>query len=259
MSPSLAAYRMRNEDAPLDLVKASPEWQPVIGLIDGWARQPLGPRSGFSSDELDAFARKHGLRFPPPLREWWRLAGRHPLVAADTRDYNSCFLGPENCVDFSRRDFLMIALDDFQNETGNGILTNFLSHPDPEIFGINTTIRPGDAPRLDWYQGKFIGTGLRVPTLALHSLMFYLFDRRPLLRDSVVCLELEDKRLGNVVPDARMIADLGLTLFANPTSIGDIYSDGADVIYHWMFGFACRNEDAADRIRRLVATRRRDW
>lgn len=29
MSPSLAAYRLRNEDAPLDLVKASPEWQPV--------------------------------------------------------------------------------------------------------------------------------------------------------------------------------------------------------------------------------------
>jgi hypothetical protein len=250
---------MRNEDAPLDLVVASPEWQPVIGLIDGWARQPLGPGSGYSSSELDGFARRHGLRFPPPLREWWRLAGRHPLVAANTRDYNSCFLGPDNCVTFSRGDFLMIALDDFQNETGNGILTSFLSHPDPEIFGINTTIGPGDAPRLDWYKGTFIGTGLRVPTLAFNSLMFHLFDRRPLLRDGVVLLELEDERLRGVLPDERMIAELGLKLFTNPTRIGDIYSDGADVTYEWLYGFACRNEDAAERVRRLVATRSRDW
>ena len=36
--------------------------------------------SGYSPQELDDFSRTLGIRFPPTLREWWRLAGRHPFV-----------------------------------------------------------------------------------------------------------------------------------------------------------------------------------
>ena len=258
MSP-LAAHRMRGEDAPLDLLLDSADWHPVISLINGWAKQPLGPGCGYAPDELDAIGRRYGLRFPPLLREWWRLAGRHPLVTADMRSVNSCLLGPEDCVRFSSGDFLMIALDDFQTESGNGILTTFLSHPDPEIFGLNTITTPNESPGLDWYKGKFIVTGLRIPTLIFVTLLSHLFDCGEALRDDAVHLVLEDESLGHMLPDERMKAELGLTPFANPTMIGDTYSDGVDVIYHWMRGFACRTELAARRVSRIVPVKRREW
>ena len=39
MSQSLDDYRMRNEDAPLELLRESAEWKPVIRLIDAWATE----------------------------------------------------------------------------------------------------------------------------------------------------------------------------------------------------------------------------
>ncbi|MFC0240148.1 hypothetical protein [Rhodopseudomonas telluris] len=101
--------------------------------------------------------------------------------------------------------------------------------------------------------------GCGCPALAFISLLFHLLERRPLLRDGVVSLKFEDERMRGVVPDERIIAELGLKLFASPTRIGDISSDGAAIIYDSLYGFACRNEDAAERVRRLVATRSRDW
>lgn len=259
MPASLAAYRMRGQDAPLDLIFDSADWHAVIGLINGWARQPLRPGCGYAPDELDAIGHRSGLRFPPLLREWWRLAGRHPLVRANVASVNSCLLGPEDCVRFSRGDFLMIALDDFQTESGNGILTNCLSHPDPEIFGVNTITTPCESPGLDWYKGKFIVTALRVPTLIFATLLSQLFDCGKALRDDAVHLVLEDDSLGPTLPDDRMKAELRLTRFANPTMIGYVYSDGVDVIYYWMRGFACRTELAAKRVSRVVPVRRREW
>ena len=77
---TIEGYRERNEDAPLDLVRQSEDWTPVVRLINGWAREKLGEHSGYSPQELDHWSRTLGVRFPPVLREWWRLAGRHPFV-----------------------------------------------------------------------------------------------------------------------------------------------------------------------------------
>ena len=52
-SRSIGSYRACNENAPLDLVRESAEWTPVIRLIDAWAKEKLGPNSGYSSEELD--------------------------------------------------------------------------------------------------------------------------------------------------------------------------------------------------------------
>jgi hypothetical protein len=41
----------------------------------------LAPSHGYTAEELDRIEAETGVMFPPVLREWWRLAGKHPLVA----------------------------------------------------------------------------------------------------------------------------------------------------------------------------------
>jgi hypothetical protein len=45
---------------------------------------------------------------------------------------------------------------------------------------------------------------------------------------------------------------LNLKHFPNDPVVGDIYSDGLDIIYFWLHGWACRTKEAADRLRQLA-------
>jgi hypothetical protein len=250
---SIEDCRERNEDARLDVVKESKEWRPVVRLIDGWANQKLGSTSGYSSEELDHFSRVQGVRFPPMLREWWRLAGRHPFVEPGLCSDNARFLQPHDKWLFDRRDFLAIAVDDWQTWSCNGIHVDLLSEVNPEVHGINGTIGPKDAPGLNWYKGAFIATGLRVPALIFSTLLYHLFTPSPFVRSEAVYLAVEREGLRGGQPDERLIAKLGLKRFPNETIIGDIYSDGEDIIYWWMMGCACRSSEAAERVLSAVA------
>jgi len=251
-SHSIEHYRARNEDAPLDLVRESDAWKPVVRLIDGWAKEKLGSMSGYFSQELDHFSRTQGVRFPPVLREWWRLAGHHPFVTTGLLPGNASFLGPDDRGLLSRRDFLAIVVDDEQTWSCNGIHVDFLSDADPEVHGINSTIGPNDDPSLDWYKGAFIATGLRVPALIFTTLLCHLFEPSPLVRDEAIHMELERQGLLGGDPDERLISKLGLKRYPNDTIVGDIYSDGEDIIYWWLMGCACRSAEAAERVCRAV-------
>jgi hypothetical protein len=254
-SHSIEDYRRRNEDAPLHLVREA--WRPVVGLIDGWAKEKLSSTSGYSPQELDHFSRTHGVRFPPVLREWWRLAGRHPFVEIGLLPGNAKLLAPHDHWLVRCRDCLMIAVDDVQTWSGNGIHADFLLEADPEVHGINGTISPDDVPSLNWYKCKYIATGLRVPALIFATLLYHLFEPSPLVRDDAVHLEVERGPLLGGEPDERLVSNLKLACFPNKTIVGDIYSDGEDIIYFWLRGWACRTAEAADRVRRLVPTQPR--
>src|SRR5688572_19227289 len=108
MPRSIEGYRTRNEDAPLELVRESEEWKPVIRAIDRWAKQTLDPMSGYSSQELDEVSWDEGVRFPALLREWWRLAGRHPFVKPGLLPDNAAFVGPHQRGWTVHRDFFAI-------------------------------------------------------------------------------------------------------------------------------------------------------
>jgi hypothetical protein len=257
-SRSIDDFRNRHEDAPLDLVRESEDWKPVVRLIDGWAKESLGATSGYSSQELDHFSRTHGVRFPPVLREWWRLAGHHPFVEIGLLPDNALLIGPHDPYLVDIPDFLAIAVDDVQTWSGNGIHVDFLSEPDPEVYGINGTIGPADVPSLNWYKGMFIATGLRVPSLIFATLLYHLFEPSPLVRDEAVYLEVEGDKFLSREPNERLVSNLSLKCFPNDTIVGDIYSDGEDIIYFWLLGFVCRTAEAAERVRQLVPTRPRD-
>jgi len=257
-SHSIEDYRSRDEDAPLHLVREA--WRPVVRLIDGWAKEKIGMRSGYSSQELDDFSRTHRVRFPPTLREWWRLAGRHPFVEIGLLPGNSMLLPPHDHWLVKCRDFLMIAVDDVQTWSGNGIHADFLSEPDPEIHGINGITDADESPDLPWYNDKYIATELRVPTLVFTTLLYHLFEPSQLVRDDAVYLAREGDPLllGGRRPDERLISNLKLKHFPNITIVGDIYSAGLDIIYFWLLGWACRTTEAADRVRQLVPTQPRE-
>lgn len=253
---SIDDYRARGEDAPLDLVRDSADWKPVIRLIDGWATEKLSATSGYSSRELDDRSRARAVRFPPVLREWWRLAGRHPFVDPGLMSANAAFISPPHS-DLIRTDWLTIAIDDVQTHSGNGIHLDFLSLADPPVHGVNGTIGPDDAPRLNWYKGRFIATELRIPAIVFATLLSHLFEPSDLVVETAAYLGVDRQGLRGGQPDEKLVMVLGLRCFPNPTIVGDLYSDGEDIIYWWMMGFACRTAEAADRVRQIVPTRAR--
>lgn len=254
-SRTIEDYRRRNGDAPLDLVRQSEDWKPVVRLIDGWAKEKLGDDSGYSREELDHWSGTLGVRLPPVLREWWRLAGRHPFVEPGLLPDNSKFLTPRERP-LVQNELLAIAVDDIQTWSCNGIHTDFLSEANPEVHGINGTIGPDDDPSLTWYKGKFIATGLRVPALIFTTLLHHLFEPSPLIQDTVGHLKIDRQGLRGGKPDERLVSALGLKRFPNDTIVGDIYSDGLDIIYWWMRGCACRTPEAAELVRRATRPKR---
>jgi hypothetical protein len=247
-SRSIEHYRTRNEDAPLDLVRDSVAWKPVIRLIEAWAKEKLDSTSGYSSQELDNFSRIHGIPFPSVVREWWRLAGHHPFVKPGTYPGNATFLGPHDRGLVGHQDFLAIAVDDVQTGSCNGIHVDFLADADPEVYGINGTITPDDDRSLKWYKGRFIETGLRVPALIFTTLLYHLCRPSPLVRDEAVYLKVERHGLRGGQPDQNLVSTLKLSRFPNDTIVGDIYSDGEDIIYWWLMGCACRTAEVAERV-----------
>ncbi|MGE3626336.1 MAG: hypothetical protein AB7G34_08180 [Hyphomicrobiales bacterium] len=249
---SVEHYRARNEDAPFELLRGSNAWRPVVRLIDAWAKEELGSTSGYSSRELDCFSDALGIRFPAVVREWWRLAGHHPFVETGLLPDNARFLKPSDKSLLSCPDLFIIVVDDVQTWSCNGIHTDFLSDANPEVHGLNGMIGPADDTSLKWYKEKFIATGLRVPDLIFATLLYHLCMRSPLVRDEAVYLQLERQGLWGGEPDDRLVLGLGLSRYPNPTIVGDLYSDGEDIIYCWLTGCACRTEAAAERVRRVA-------
>ncbi len=54
------------------------------------------------------------------------------------------------------------------------------------------------------------------------------------MRDEAVYLEIESKGPRGRELEERLISKLGLKHFPNKTLVGDIYSDGEDIIYYWL-------------------------
>ena len=257
-SRSIQDYRARNEDAPLDLLLKSETWKPLVSLINGWAKEALSSESGYSPQELDKFAWRQGVSFPPVLREWWRLAGRHPFVSPGLMSENASFLSPHHRGWSFHRDLFAIAVDDIQTQNCNGIHFDFLSDLDPEVHGMNSTVTPEHDPDLNWYKNRFIGMRLRVPSLVFVTLLYHLFTPNPLVRDGVVYLEVDRGDTRGSRPDERLMSGFGLQLLQSPNLVGDIYYNGADVIYWWFLGCVCKSADAAERVLKAVPTRLRE-
>ena len=188
-SHAIDDYRNRNEDAPLHLVREtwsarhSPDrW---LGQGENWL-ECLGirPRNSMISPGLTAFAFllhcANGGAWPAAIRSWKSglLPGNSSCLAPHYRWLVKC------------RDFLMIAVDDVQTGSGNGIHVDFLSEPDPEVHGINGITDADEFPDLPWYKDKYIATGLRVPTLIFTTLLYHLFQPSPLVRDDAVYLKV---------------------------------------------------------------------
>jgi hypothetical protein len=86
-------------------------------------------------------------------------------------------------------------------------------------------------------------------------LLYHLFEPSPLVVDGTVYLKVERKGLLGGDPDETLIAKLGLERFPNPTIVGDLYSNGEDIIYWWLRGCACRTAAAAERVYGVASVR----
>jgi hypothetical protein len=134
--PSLLDDRRQRRDTPLDVLRASSEWQPVVGLIDAWARVPLAPSHGYAAEELDRIEAETGVMFPPVLREWWRLAGKHPLVAEIGDGDTHSFWLPGRVVPRTGP-IIPVTIVDAQAGVEIGIHRDFAGDPDPPTHGVN--------------------------------------------------------------------------------------------------------------------------
>src|SRR5262245_28333581 len=91
---ALAAFREQRVDAPFELLLTSDDWLPFVEVANTWSRAPLTPDCGYSTQELDKIENR-GIRFPPTLREWWRIAGRHPCCGKWADTWYGYFIKPE--------------------------------------------------------------------------------------------------------------------------------------------------------------------
>jgi hypothetical protein len=153
------------------------------------------------------------------LRQWWRLAGHHPFVKPGLLSDNAVFVAPHQKGWILHRDFFAIVVDDTQTQTCNGIHFDFLSDSDPQVYGLHSFIEPKDDPSLDWYKGRFIATGLRIPSLIFTTLLYHLMESGPSVRDEAVYLEIESKGPRGRELEERLISKLGLKHFPNKTLV----------------------------------------
>lgn len=227
-------------------------WRPVIDLIDGWSSTKISRHTGYSLAELDAISVERGIPFPAPLRAWWHLAGRHPIVGPSGCD---CYFTLPVGNDLVCGSVLLITIEDAQTGSGSGILLCEGNTADPRVVGINTTIGPSDDPSLDWIHGDegVFATDLDVPSL-VHVTLLFLMTATTCAADNGggILRPARDRRLKGGEADPAIVSELSLKRFSSPALIGDVYTDARGVIYHWLTGIACRTASDIQRVKRII-------
>jgi hypothetical protein len=181
---ALSAFRAARVDAPLDLLVRTAEWRSFIEFADGWFRAPLGPDTGYSSAELDTIERRKGVRFPPTVREWWRIAGKHPCCEPWEDRWDGLFFRPDD-DEVAWGDLYLAELD---GQTGISFVIHrtMLDQPDPEVFEHNPI-----ADEKDYCVDECLRTGGTVPSIiwqSMVSLISMVEEPPSLFKDDVFCL-----------------------------------------------------------------------
>jgi hypothetical protein len=150
----LAEHRRTKSDAPIDVLLASCEWQPLVTFMAAWFRTPISSTTGVSSSELDRLERKFGRKIPAALREWYRLIGAHESMTDETaQDFEM----PLRRVGESKR--WLVIFGENQECWHCGILNEHCRLPDPPIYFESFAFDPVEDAgyaRANLVEGKFI-------------------------------------------------------------------------------------------------------
>jgi len=179
---SLSAFREARVDAPLDLLKTSADWRPFIDVADKWFSVPIDASTGFSTAELDAIELRTGWRFPPTLREWWRIAGKHPCCGPWGDTWHGQFIRPDSrCV--AEGDYRIAELD-FQ--VGVALVIH-----GPQRHAANPQVHEHNATEERFARRPRSPTGASVPQIIWQltlSLLCYFDELPPFVRDDTFAL-----------------------------------------------------------------------
>lgn len=161
---ALTAFRTVRVDAPLDLIVTSPDWRPFVRVAHDWFREPLARHGGYSTAELDALERDKKMLFPPTVREWWRIAGKHPCCGAWDGSWYGHFLRPDDPE--IRPDNLPLAHLDLTVGIAFVVHRVQMDQADPEVFEHNDIADPKH-----WFIDKSMRTGGSVPQIIWQSML----------------------------------------------------------------------------------------
>jgi hypothetical protein len=268
MTTSLSDYRRQHADAPWAVIAQSAEWTAVVNIFTIWAREKLAERHGYTSAELDAIEHERGVKFPCVLREWWRLAGKHPFVDPGLDDGGyQCFCLPSDRPLGSQNGLTLVTIDDTQSGMENGILDEFIDQPNPITHGRNKMLgaedlKPGQSYR---DEGDFIingsDGGLTIPALIHATLIAMLcgagwaidFHRNGVKNDKLVngVVFVRPLKDGHSVHE-KEVKSLGLITFEHRTAFGTVYSNGRDIAFYWLAGYLCLSDRVATRVRTVL-------
>jgi len=262
---SILDDRRQRRNTPLELLRETAEWQPLVRLIDTWARVPLTPAHGYATDELDRIEGVTGVTFHPVLREWWRLAGKHPLVIEIAEGDTYSFWLPDR--DRPRAGAIIpVTTVDAQSGIEIGIHSDFAGDHDPPTHGHDPTTGPGAIPSSALYQGRYIATSLNVPALVQNTLIWHIaLVNKGLLAEEAIRMQPHGAvAYRGPEPQWRvsMLADrgidhdwvcqeLGLREHSKDVMAGSIRTNGTDTIFH-SSNYAFRTVQAFERFKAHV-------
>jgi hypothetical protein len=266
--------RTQKEEAPFDVLRNRDAWKAVAELIDLWASEPVTKHCGYTTGELDAIELNQGVRFPVAIREWWRLAGKHPFVDPGLGDVSFFCLPPNRSIAEGVRckrieNLTLVAVEDDQTGNWVGIHDDFIHELNPPVHGRNPNADPPRMTEVDVYQGNYYYAGTDLPSLIYSTLLWHICGHVCMrveppqeLTPGVLCMDSDGRvydreyrekyRLEAGVADyAALIAKLQLKKFYSITW-GEVYTDGADIIYWPVSGWLYRTAQAVERVRFLL-------
>jgi uncharacterized protein (TIGR02996 family) len=124
-------YTLRHRPLFTHLPPTRPErWRLVEEFISIW-RKPLGPRDGYSEDELEAAERRLGFALPLALREWYALAGRRD----DVWSIQDHLLAPHEVRVDPTSGLMMFRIEN-QNCEQWGIRSEDVARDDPPVLAV---------------------------------------------------------------------------------------------------------------------------
>lgn len=255
---ALFEARRNRRDLSWTDIAASAAWRPVVEVFARWMREPLTEKSGYTSAELDDFEHKHGLLIPMPLRDWWRLAGKHAFVATPL-DCSSFALPTDRRVG-PLDGLIVVTYEDVQSGAYTGITVGHFDQIDPVTHGRNEGGSNGEI---------VVPTGLTVSELVHVNLLWQLtlLTGGELNPKSVVPVIMPEKSyVAYADPSAvepgfeckvgecdrqlnlpMIAAQFGLKHFHHPILFGDIHAS-PDIIRSFL-GYAFRTTAAVEQFR----------
>ena len=83
LSELLRLYERSNLEVPVDVLASTPRWRELTSFVASFYEEPIGSRSGNSSEELRRKEAELGFTLPKVLNEWYRLVGKRLNRAND--------------------------------------------------------------------------------------------------------------------------------------------------------------------------------